>query len=108
MAHVDEMDATDPVENSPGPQRRAALRTALRFAGAASLGLLIVIGLIGIAARFEFFGAGFHINFALALGVLGTVLLGVGLMALSFYSDRSGADDQVLGMGEETGDLEGR
>lgn len=108
MAHVRDMDTIDPVEKTPRAVRRAAANTALRFAGAASLGLLTVIALAGIAARFEFFGAGFHVNFALALGVAGTVLLGVGLMALSFYSDRSGADDEVLGMGAESGDFEER
>jgi hypothetical protein len=29
------------------------------------------------------------------LGALGTIGVGVGLMALTFYSSRSGADDEV-------------
>jgi hypothetical protein len=34
---------------------------------------------------------------ALALGILGTVALGAGLMALVFYSHRHGYDDRVAG-----------
>lgn len=80
--------------------RKDALKKALRFGAlAAALLTALVIG-FALATRLEVFGAGFHVNFALILGVAGTILLGVGLMALSFYSDRSGADDDVLGMGD--------
>lgn len=51
--------------------------------------------LIVIAGRFDFLGAGFHVNFAMLLGAVGTIAVGVGLMALVFYSSRSGADEEV-------------
>lgn len=71
----------------------------MRFGALASAILFAIIIVLGFAARLEIFNAGFHVSFALILGVAGTILLGVGLMALSFYSDRSGADDAVRGMG---------
>lgn len=71
--------------------RRAALRFSALSAGAVAA---IAIGVVAIA-RFDFLGAGFHVNFALLLGAAGTIALGVGLMALSFYSSRSGTDDSV-------------
>jgi hypothetical protein len=36
-----------------------------------------------------------HFVFAFALGATATVLLSVGLFALSFYSSRSGHDEQI-------------
>lgn len=36
-----------------------------------------------------------HFVFAFALGAVATVLLSVGLFALSFYSARSGHDEQI-------------
>ena len=41
-----------------------------------------------------------YVTLALALGILFTCLLGVGLMALIFYSNRSGQDDQAYHLGE--------
>ncbi len=104
------MTTPDPADDSPAlaaaeeaaaRARRAGVHRALRFAGAASLGLLITIALFGLAARFEFFSGGVHVNFALVLGIVFTILLGVGLMALSFYSSRSGADDGVLTISDD-------
>lgn len=71
--------------------RRASLRFSAIAAGAVAA---IAIGVVAIA-RFDFLGAGFHVNFALLLGAAGTIAFGVGLMALSFYSSRSGTDDSV-------------
>jgi len=90
-------------ENQPGPAagRRDAARDAWRFGWIASAILFAGFVAIAAASRFEFFGAGFHVSFALILGVFGTILLGVGLMALSFYSDRSGADDDVIDMSRD-------
>ncbi|MCB2114402.1 MAG: hypothetical protein KDD85_12780 [Parvularculaceae bacterium] len=81
-----------PEQTSP----KIARRRAVRFFQLACGALVGAISLVALAARFDFLGAGFHVNFALLLGVAGTILLGVGLMALSFYSNRSGADDAVL------------
>jgi hypothetical protein len=87
--------------DAPKGLAEIARRRALRFAAIAAGVPAAAVIAFGAAARFEFFGAGFHVNVALALGVAGAILLGVGLMALSFYSDRSGADDAVLGMKED-------
>ncbi len=81
--------------------RKDALKRALRFGAVASALLAALVIGLALATRLEVFGAGFHVNFALILGVAGTILLGVGLMALSFYSERSGADDAVLGMRDD-------
>lgn len=91
------MTVKDKPPENPRNGREAA-RKAWRFACIAT-GILVAV-MIAFAGlmRFEVFGAGFSVNFALVLGVLGTILLGVGLMALSFYSDRSGADDSVINM----------
>lgn len=82
-------------------RRREARRKAWRFGRIVSGVLVALFAAAAAAARFDVFGAGFHVNFALALGVVGTTLLGVGLMALSFYSDRSGVDDGVIGIGRD-------
>lgn len=86
--------------------RRLAARKAWRFAGLAAGLLVLLMIAFAAAARLEVFGAGFHVNFALVLGVAGTILLGVGLMALSFYSDRAGVDDGVIGMSDGERDEE--
>ena len=80
--------------------RKDALKKALRFGALAAALLTALVIALALATRLEVFGAGFHVNFALILGVAGTILLGVGLMALSFYSDRSGVDDDVRGIGD--------
>ena len=85
----------------PSPEARSeARRRAFRFFRVAAAGLFLASLAGAIAVRFDFSGWGFHVNFALVLGVAATILLGVGLMALSFYSDRSGADDAVLNIDE--------
>lgn len=87
------METGDKSGAPPLSGARTAAQRAWRF-GWIATGLLVAI-MAGLAAamRLDVFGAGFHLNFALILGVAGSILLGVGLMALSFYSDRSGADD---------------
>jgi hypothetical protein len=83
---------------APADDPKDARRSALRFGAVATALLAALVGGFALLARLEVFSAGFHVNFALFLGIAGTILLGVGLMALSFYSDRSGADDRVLDM----------
>ena len=90
----------DQSSNDPAPRQDARRRAVRFFAIAAGLLFAIMIAL-ALVTRLEVMNGGFHVNFALALGVAGTILLGVGLMALSFYSDRSGADDAVRGMTDE-------
>lgn len=94
------MTSDDQPPNDAG-ERRAAIRKAWRFGWIATAILVAFFVAFAAAARFEIFGAGFHLNLALILGVLGTILLGVGLMALSFYSDRSGVDDGVIGISRD-------
>lgn len=92
---------------TPADNPNDARKKALRFGALASALLASLVGGFALLTRLEVFGAGFHMNFALILGVAGTILLGVGLMALSFYSDRSGADDAVLGRDEAPPGAEG-
>lgn len=80
---------------SSAESRRRAAAAARRF-GAVAAGLLAAAAIaIAAIARFDFLGAGFHVNLAMLLGAVGTIAIGVGLMALTFYSSRSGADDRV-------------
>ena len=72
---------------------KTARKAALRFGAIASGVLAVASGLIVAAARFDFLGASFHANLAMLLGAIGAIGVGVGLMALTFYSSRSGADD---------------
>lgn len=72
-----------------------ALKHATRFGAVAAFLLFAAAASAAFASRFEFFHAGRHAILAITLGVGGSVLLGVGLMALSFYSNRSGADESV-------------
>lgn len=63
---------------------------------AITLGLLVGGAvLFRLIVRLEIFDAGPHVALALTLGVLGTIILSVGLMAAVFYSSRSGADEAV-------------
>lgn len=87
--------------NDPASGPKDALNKARRFALVASAAVIILLIVIAALARLDLFRAGFHANLAIFLGVIGTLGLGVGLMALSFYSNRSGADDAVRGMGED-------
>ena len=68
---------------------------AARFA---VISVAAIAALIAIAwVVFGFGSLGLHTSgmIALSLGILLTAGLGVGLMALVFYSDRSGQDDVV-------------
>jgi hypothetical protein len=85
----------------PPPNRRAAAGKAARFALVAAVILAGAIVILAIASRTGVFVTGFHIGLALVVGVAGSILLGVGLMALSFYSERSGADDAVVNLSDD-------
>lgn len=68
------------------------LRRAIVFgATAATILVAAAVGFL-MGTRGAPFDWGFHAGLAIVLGVGATILLGVGLMALSFYSSRSGAD----------------
>lgn len=52
---------------------------------------------------FEGFGLELQATIALTIGTILTAALGVGLMALVFYSDRSGQDERVRNVGKWQG-----
>ncbi|MFN0024874.1 MAG: hypothetical protein ACKVS5_13360 [Parvularculaceae bacterium] len=93
---------TDDVSPTPRQIRRNhALADARRFAVIAGVALAAAAATIVAVARFDFLGAGVHVNLAMVLGTLGAIALGVGLMGLTFYSNRSGVDDEVKADKEE-------
>jgi hypothetical protein len=67
------------------------------FFGICLLGVALAMVLIWVGGGFAGYGSDRSFGIALALGVLCTSLLGVGLMGLMFYSDRSGRDADVGG-----------
>jgi hypothetical protein len=92
-------------ENAGEPQNHAsrgagAGKHAALFTVAGASVLAIVTLIFAIITRLSIFDSGFHIAFAMALGVICTAGLGFGLMALVFYSNRSGADDAVINPAE--------
>jgi hypothetical protein len=68
----------------------------------AAIGVLMAIGaIVYLAATGELY---FHMVVATVLGVFFSVLLGCGLFALSFFSDKSGHDDTVRDATSRQGD----
>ena len=68
----------------------------------AGIGVLMAIGaIVYLAATGELY---FHLVVATVLGVFFSVLLGCGLFALSFFSDKSGHDDTVRDATRRPGD----
>ena len=68
----------------------------------AAIGVLMAIGaIVYLAATGELY---FHMVVATILGVFFSVLLGCGLFALSFFSDKSGHDDTVRDATSRQGD----
>ncbi len=63
----------------------------------------IAVVYLALWALGEFSDSGLGVNgiIALTLGTILTIGLGVGLMALTFYSDRSGQDEDVNGAGRK-------
>jgi len=58
-------------------------------------GIAAVLVVVWLAGGFVQVGLDGNIVLALVLGIFFTSLLGVGLMALMFYSDRSGLDAEA-------------
>lgn len=85
--------------DSGEPGQRASQRRAIVTAG-----LLIVASLvaIGLYAWFSFGDMAMTTSgyIALALGIVGTMALAIGLMSLVFFSSRYGYDEQV-GRGDQ-------
>lgn len=101
MAHEGAMSTHNPSDDADAAGRRAAAQKARRFGLIATLVLAAVMTILTAFSQFDPFGAGVHLSIAFILGVGGAILLGVGLMALSFYSDRAGVDDGVVGMNDD-------
>ena len=70
------------------------------FVGACLAGLAAVLLVVWLAGGFQGTTLDFNITLALVLGILFTCLLGVGLMALIFHSNRSGQDEQAYRFGD--------
>jgi hypothetical protein len=94
---------------APARRRRRGAKTVLLSVKLSTLALAIVLfGLLGFAGWALWDGwRRMDVDIpligwiALVAGVGLSVLLGVGLMALSFYSARSGHDDRVRNLDEE-------
>jgi cation transporter-like permease len=87
-------EANRPEANRPGPNRRA-IWIAVAVAAAVVAGVITVVaGLWAEVGDSEISTAGWV---AMVLGVLVTVALGVGLMALVFISSRRGYDERGEG-----------
>jgi len=77
---------------------RGDRKSRLRHAVIVGVGTFIVsLGGIGAYAYFGLDSLDLSVNgyIALTLGIVGTAALGSALMALVFFSDRSGADDEA-------------
>jgi hypothetical protein len=89
-----------------GPAADPALQSWLRswaiVLAASCAGMVaVVIGMLWILSGFH--GLGLHPQTAVALilGTIGATALGVALMGLLFYSDRSNVDEAVDGAGSQ-------
>lgn len=86
--------------SNPPPEARPGLRLALAAAGLLAIAALLALGVYTWQSmgEVEMDASGY---IALVLGVIGTVALGGGLMALLFYSHRHGYDDAAGGREEK-------
>ena len=71
------------------------MKWAVWFIPACFLGIGAVLLVVWLSGGFQGTGLNVNIALALALGILFSSLLGVGLMALIFYSNRSGQDEEA-------------
>jgi hypothetical protein len=80
---------------SSSPGKQSAIRKALLLAlvSAGALGAILFVA--WLAGGFARVGLDANITIALILGIVFSSLLGIALMALIFYSDRSGQDEEA-------------
>jgi len=71
------------------------MKWALWFVPACTAGIAAVVLVIWLAGGFQGTSLDASVTVALVLGILFSSLLGVGLMGLIFYSNRSGQDDEA-------------
>ncbi|HZB93869.1 MAG TPA: hypothetical protein VE397_20640 [Stellaceae bacterium] len=91
---------SDPRRETP---RSSTSQRTLAFIGAAIILALVAVGVYTWRSLGPVeMGANGYV--AMILGVIGTVGLGVGLMALVFFSHRTGYDDEVGGRRGGRGD----
>lgn len=77
------------------------MKTALLLLVLGGLLLATALLVLYVMAGLQDVAIGFHGALALGLGILFTVLIGGGLMALVFYSARKGHDDAPTVMRED-------
>jgi len=77
-----------------------AIRWLLTFLGLNSVLFVFVLAMLWAYGAFSGPGLNGHILIALCLGVVVTSGLGVGLMALSFYSARDHFDEDAFRIGQ--------
>ena len=75
-------------------EQSGAMKWSLTFSLCCSGVIGAVLLLAWVFGGFDTEGISTHGVIAIVLGTMLTVFVGVGLMALVFYSDRSGQDDQ--------------
>ncbi len=73
------------------------MRRILGFSAGCVGFILLVMFIVWAMGAFEDINLGTHGWIAFTLGVVVTCALGIGLMALVFYSDRSGQDERAGG-----------
>ena len=71
------------------------MKKAYAFVAVSLGGIAAILLVVWLAGGFHRTALDANISIALVLAILFTCLLGVGLMALIFYSDRSGQDEQA-------------
>ena len=71
------------------------MRWAIWFTIASSGAIAAVLLIIWLAGGFARVGLDFNVSLALVLGIFFSSLLGIGLMALIFHSNRSGRDEDA-------------
>ena len=86
----------NPLPNATQIDDQAANKKRLfRFIGFTT-GILLFVALVFVViALLDVLSIGSHGVFALFLGTVFSILIGVSLMALVFYSNRSGHDDRA-------------
>jgi hypothetical protein len=87
------------MNDAPPPTATGSGRSGGRVVAAAAAIIVLALVAIGIYA-WQSLGASaltVHGYIALALGIIGTGGLGIGLMVLVFYSNRYGYDERVGG-----------
>ena len=87
------------MNDAPPPTATGSGRSGGRVVAAAAAIIVLALVAIGIYA-WQSLGASaltVHGYIALVLGVVGTAGLGIGLMALVFYSHRYGYDERIGG-----------